>query len=164
MSLRIWLATDAQKLIGDFEEASRESREGMRLAMFRAMSILKSQIQQNIRTESGLNVRTGTLLNSITSSIINSGYSIQGNIGPSNVPYAAIHEYGGEIRGRFHKPRLKQALKWSGPGGTFFSKGHWIPAYKVPARPYLRPAIEKHAESIAEKFAIFMTEPLGEEN
>lgn len=159
MSLSILLTTNALEIAEEFEQIAIENRQQMSLAMFRAMSILKAQVQQNLRSESGLNVRSGTLLNSIAFDIQQKALEIEGRLGPENVPYAAIHEFGGEIPARFIKPRLKQALSWSGPEGTAFSSGHWMPKIQIPARPYLRPAVREHADAIAEKFAIFMTEP-----
>jgi HK97 gp10 family phage protein len=79
----------------------------------------------------------------------------------TNVPYARIHEYGGEIK----HPGGTPYVPWGGAGGPFggavkflkkdgsypagvrFTKPHII---KMPARPYLRPALEaKRAEAIA---------------
>lgn len=154
--MKIVLETTADKFIKHFEEGNKEIDTQMRLAMFRALSILKTEIQAHIRYKSGLNVITGTLLNSIAWDIMQTGQKIEGLIGPENVPYAAIHEEGGTIPARFVKPRLKKALKFKVDGVDVFSKGHWIPETHIEARPYLRPSLELHADRIADTFGIFI--------
>lgn len=86
-----------------------------------------------------LNRRTGRLRNSITSDVRIAGDKVIGRIG-SNVVYARIHELGGEI-----VPRRAKALK-------FQIGDKWVTTQKVvmPARPYLRPAIEKNISEIGE--------------
>ncbi len=159
--MRIILTHTAFDLIEEFEDANEEIRSGMRMTMFRALSILEAQVKQNIRIGSGLKVQTGTLLNSIQTQILNQGFEVIGRVGPSNVPYAEIHEEGGILPARFIKPRLKTALMFKGPGGLLhFSKGHWLPATNIPARPYLRPAMEQHADRIQNIFGIFIDEAL----
>jgi len=154
--MKIVLETNAQKFAKHFEQGNKEIDTQMRLAMFRAMSILKTEIQQHLRYKSGLKVQTGTLLNSIAWEIVQAGSKMTGIIGPENVPYAMIHEEGGFIPARFVKPRLKQALKFEINGMEVFSKGHWIPATYIQPRPYLRPSLEIHAERIADTFGIFI--------
>lgn len=72
--------------------------------------------------------QTGTLAKSINYKLQNDYVSKVG----SNVVYAPIHEFGGEIR-----PVNAKAL-------TFKVKDQWVTTQKVnmPARPYLRPALD----------------------
>jgi len=158
--MKIILMSNALDIMKDYNEASEELKKGMKLQMFRAMSILKAQIQDNIRTS--MNVRTGTLLNSIQSQVLDRGSEIIGEVGPENVPYAQIQEEGGEIEAHFIKPTIKKALKFEGKGGTFFSKGHFMPAIQIKPKYYLRDAVESHADYIAEKFGIFIQDTLKE--
>lgn len=127
------------------------------IQMWRAMSILEAAIKQNIRVRSGLKVRTGTLLNSIQKHIEQNENIVTATIGPENVPYAAIHETGGVIPARRIEPRHTKALRWLGSDGkAYFSKGHMLPETKIPARPYLEPALDEKAEQIRQQFAIFI--------
>lgn len=129
--------------------------------MWRAMSILEVAIKQNIRVRSGLRVRTGTLLNSIQKHIVEQGNKVTGTIGPENVPYAAIHEYGGTIPARRIEPRNAKVLRWMGSDGKFwFSKGHTLPSVNIKARPYLQPALEEKADIIREKFRLFISKTM----
>lgn len=153
--MKVILTSNALDIVKEFDEASEEVKSQMKFAMFRALSILKAQVQQNLRDGSSVNVQTGNLLNSITYEIIDKGLVVEGRLGPENVPYAAIHEFGGTLPARFVKPRLRKALKFQKGGEDIFSSGHMIPPVKIPPRPYLQPAVAKHINTIAEKFAVF---------
>lgn len=61
----------------------------------------------------------------------------------TNVVYARIQEFGGRIPPRFIKPVKAKALHWEKDGIHYFSKGHDWPGATIPARPYLRPALER---------------------
>lgn len=134
-------------------------RRGLRLEMWRAVRLLEAAIKHNVRRRSGLNVRTGALLNSIQSQVVDEGEEIVGYVGSYGVPYAAVHEFGHNFPARMVLPRFKKALHWVGSDGKdFFSRGHQIGPYRVPARPYIRPALEENKEKIFERFRLFMTE------
>lgn len=93
------------------------------------------------RGRPGLNIQTGNLVNSInTTEHKKAKHRAEVNVGPSNVVYAAIHEFGGTI-----VPDTKPVLAW------FDEKtGDWhhAMAVHIPARPYLRPAIDENEDSI----------------
>lgn len=155
--MKIFLTTDAQKVAKQLGDDGENIDKAMIFAIFRAMSILDAEIRQNIRSRSGLHVRTGTLLNSIQQRIFLGKGVVRGEIGPKNVPYAAIHEFGGTIAARFVRPIRKQALKFTDKGGfTRFSKGHWIPQITIPKRAYMEPAIRGSADRITEVFGVFV--------
>ena len=107
-------------------------------ALIRVGSGLAAQIRIELR-RSGLRRRTGDLANSIDFDIR------EGNLGPEvvagsfGVRYAAVHEFGATIR-----PRRAKALRFQIPGGG------WVTTKRVtiPARPYVRPALDKRKERI----------------
>lgn len=76
----------------------------------------------------------------------------------TNVVYAAIQEFGGEIPAHPIAPRVKQALafKWPnapgglkpGKGGLFVFKHINHPGATIPAQPYLRPALDESKDAI----------------
>jgi len=154
--LKIVLKSNIQEVVRDLESKSDAITKGTVIQMYQAMTILEAAIKQNIRVRSGLKVRSGSLLNSIQKEVLINGNQVTGKIGPENIPYAAIHEYGGEIPARRIEPRHAKALRWMGPNGILFSKGHEIPEAKIPARPYLEPALTEKADIIREKFAMFI--------
>jgi phage gpG-like protein len=80
----------------------------------------------------------GNLINSIqTVNATASDTSAEAEIG-TNVVYAAIHEFGGTITAK------------NGKGMVFEVDGHTVmtKSVTIPARPYLRPAIDEHESEI----------------
>lgn len=87
----------------------------------------------------GLNRRTGHLVGSISVSEGNiSTYRAEVDVG-TNVIYARIHELGGIIR-----PVTARMLSWINDAGerVFANLVH------IPARPYLRPAMDENEKDI----------------
>jgi len=87
----------------------------------------------------GLNIKTGALVNSIK---VNKGKKTKTradvNVG-TNMIYARIHELGGII-----KPVAAKMLSWvSDTGERIFAN-----LVHIPARPYLRPAMDEHEPEI----------------
>ena len=81
-----------------------------------------------------LGVGSGQLRASITKQLGQTGSLLWVRVGPRGLPYVRIHEFGGTIL-----PKKAEFLK-------FKINGRWIYTKKVimPARPYLRPALEKN--------------------
>lgn len=90
-----------------------------------------------------LDRRSGRLRNSISTSAAMSGDTVRGAIG-SNVVYARIHELGGEIR-----PKTAKALRFSIPGAGWRT----VKKVSIPARPFLRPALEDNIDTFRQIFA-----------
>lgn len=81
----------------------------------------------------------GQLRNSIRSESRTTQSGAEAEIGP-HVIYGRIQEYGGTIR-----PVNAQALHWVSSGVDHFAK-----QVTIPARPYLRPAVEDHIQEISQ--------------
>jgi len=159
--MKLSLYTNADLVVRQMDKDAAAINKAMQFAMFRAVSILEAEIKQNIRSRSGLRVRTGTLLNSIQHHIFIGNGRVEAEIGPRNVPYAAIHEFGGTIPSRFVSPVRKKALRFFDKSGVpRFSKGHTIPAITIRPRPYIAPAVEATQDKIAETFGVFIEEAL----
>jgi phage gpG-like protein len=70
----------------------------------------------------------------------------------SNVPYAAIHEFGGTTKSHIIRPRYKKLLHWVGIDGIGqFAREVHHPGSNIPPRPYIRPAAEKKNAEIRAK-------------
>jgi HK97 gp10 family phage protein len=80
---------------------------------------------------------TNALANSIIVEIEGSGNKLEAKIGPT-VIYGRIQELGGWI-----KPITAKMLHWVEDGIDIFAK-----AVYIPARPYLRPAVDGHEDEI----------------
>jgi phage gpG-like protein len=73
--------------------------------------------------------------------------------GSSSVPYARIHEFGGKTRPHRIEPKNGNALRWfAGRGNPVFARFVNHPGSKIPARPYMRPAVNEQVRSIAADF------------
>jgi len=78
-------------------------------------------------------IDTARLLRSITTKV--SGKTLA--VG-TNVKYAAMHQLGGKVAGRTIFPKRAKALRWIDRGGNVrFAKKVTIPAFDMPARPFL---------------------------
>lgn len=66
----------------------------------------------------------------------------------TNVVYAPAQEFGATIPPRFIKPVKAKALHWKDESGiSYFSKGHEWPGARIPARPFLRPALARRRKT-----------------
>jgi HK97 gp10 family phage protein len=88
--------------------------------------------------------RSGTLSRGIT---LEDGpiddYSAKVFISTSNIPYAAIQEFGGTI-----KPIKGKFLIWRDAGG----KVHAAKMVTIPPKPYLRPAFDTQRQTVINEF------------
>lgn len=149
--------------LGAFDKKDPRMRE----ALLRIGFILEAQIKLNIRSQKLID--TGRLINSIRSKVTNEGLTV----GSYGVPYAAIHEFGGEIAARNARYlTIPMSAEFKGRSAREFSdlfvKRIGNRAYLVrqneggglqfcymlrervtmPARPFMKPAVEKHKERI----------------
>lgn len=67
----------------------------------------------------------------------------------ATAPYAAIHEFGGTILG-------KPLLTFRGRSGAWVS----VKKVKIPARPYMQPAMDKTPDYLRERLQELMTDML----
>lgn len=82
--------------------------------------------------------KTGTLKRSLKHESIPVHRSV--TVG-TDLPYAAMQEYGGTVR-----PRNKRFLRFVVEGQEIFTKG----PVKIPAHPYLRPALRENTDEVRE--------------
>jgi len=171
-----------QKIAETMEEKISLYRKGLKLEMWRALSLIEAAMVMEITRK--FNQRTGTLRNSIYTSVKESGDEIVGIIGNSAV-YAMIHERGGII-----KPKRMNYLKFptennqkadgspiessgsfpaallplkKGDGYLIISKADQMPKFllkkevTIPARPFAGPAFKKTRKRVMEKFGLFLS-------
>lgn len=151
--------SNAAELRKQLEADLRNYQKGLKLQVFRALTILEAEILQNIRSKSGLHVRSGALLNSIGASkkvTVESDGSVTGQIGPQGIAYAAIHEFGGTTRPHRIEPRNARVLAFNMGGKPAFARFVNHPGSKIPARPYLGPALAAKQDEILNTFGLFL--------
>lgn len=145
------------QLSGDRELITRlqSMPEAVRNALLRKVTVLTIELQKKIRTEklSGqvLNKRTGALQSSIFREVISTATSVEGKVAAGkDVPYAAIHEYGGTTKPHVIAPKNAQALHFFMNGKEIFAKSVNHPGSKMPMRSYMRSALGEMRVEIVE--------------
>lgn len=126
-----------------FEPKQPEMKE----AMLRIGFLLESEAKLNIRRQ-GI-IDTGRLFNSIRSEFYERGSIVGVRVGSFGVPYASLHEFGGNFtdrqrRAMFASLRERGRLgpRRIGPDKGVIQGGRFL------ARPYLRPAVITHKRRI----------------
>ncbi|MEI6730058.1 MAG: phage virion morphogenesis protein [Pseudomonadota bacterium] len=119
----------------NFDNAVRISlKKAMDLAMIDLSATIKQKLSGGV-----LNVRTGTLRRSITQQINEDNSGVTGVAG-TNIKYAAIHEYGGQV-----KTRLGTGKNPPKPGGKAYAT--------MPERSYLRSSLKDKQDQIRQRLA-----------
>lgn len=158
--MKILIKENLRDSIKDIEKSGQNVRQIVPKTIFRALTLLEAQIKQNIRNT--FTNRSGTLFNSVQKDLKIKKNIVTGSVGPEGVPYAGAHEFGATIPARFVAPRNKLALKWTQGNKVFFSKGHTIPSFELPARPYIQPAVDKLLPIITEDLELTIQKALEE--
>lgn len=90
-----------------------------------------------------IGVGTGRLRSSIRFKAVSKDDDMMLTFG-TDVPYAAIHEYGGRTRPHVIRPRRKPFLAYIKDGKWNYVRGQvQHPGSLIPARPFMRPGIEQ---------------------
>jgi HK97 gp10 family phage protein len=122
------------KFVSDLEKLSATARkETMLSGIEEGAQVIKSYAQDNARNQFTKHP-TGHLVNSID--VRRNGKVIE--VGSFGVIYNKIQEFGGVI-----KARTAKALHFQVDGQWFMKK-----SVVIPARPYLRPAVDNHMPEI----------------
>ena len=119
-------------------------RSSLKKAMNEAVIDLRGYVADNKLSGQLLKVRTGTLRRSITQRVTDDTSSVIGIVG-TNVAYAAIHEYGGQIKTRLGTGKGKPKKN----GKAYIT---------MPEKRFLRGSLVDKTESIKERLAIAISE------
>jgi phage gpG-like protein len=92
--MQIIIETDGnlERITKIFETSNERLNDALRDALFESLQLIRTASLQSGR----IPYKTGTLRRSLTVAIKTSGKDLDGMVG-TNLPYAAIHEYGGKI-------------------------------------------------------------------
>jgi phage gpG-like protein len=140
---------------GDTELVARlnDMPNSVRSSLYRVITKLVLQLEASTKQKlSGdvLNVVTGQLRRSITHTVEKSSTSVIGKVFSSgNVPYAAIHEFGGTTSPHEIVASKAQALHFIMGGKDVFFKRVNHPGSVIPERSYLRSSLEDMRPTIA---------------
>lgn len=90
-----------------------------------------------------LKVKSGRLLNSIRSEMVENANVLYVRVYSRGVPYAAIHEYGGQTRPHMIFPKNARALHFMVANGEVFAAKVSHPGSRIPSRSYLRSSLQE---------------------
>jgi phage gpG-like protein len=122
--------------------------EALRIRMAQEMLNLKAYVDDEKLSGQVLNQRSGNLKNSGFTEVQDDGNQITGFVGYGmTVPYARIHELGGQI----NVPAVDGKLMvFERAGAMVFATKHRAFTVEMPARPYLQPSLEEKLPDIRE--------------
>ena len=149
------------------------------IALMRAGMVLEAWMKRNVQAQHLID--TGNLRASITSEIEGeTGVSV----GPRNVRYAAIHEFGGTItpkKGQYLAiPKTKEARYAGSPrnmsglhvvigskGGVLLDENDKVQyiltrSATIPAKPYVRPAMDEHGADAVKAMRDYLKKKIRE--
>lgn len=138
------------KVIARFENLSRETYDRLQKTMVAIGIDLVSHIRRDYLSGQVLNSRSGMLKRSISAKTTQNGITFTTTIGvfpESRVPYARLHEDGGTINMPAYVGRLMR-FHAAGTGDLVFTHNRRAYTIRMPARPYVRPAVEESVEFI----------------
>lgn len=168
----------AEKTIALLDALHPKALQFVKDAVNRQGLDLLRDVKEKFLTGQSLNVRTGTLRRSINFRMETPAEGeFVGAVG-TNLAYARIHELGGQTKPHVIAPRAAKFLVWAGIGvfgkgektatGRLTAKGHAAqgaagnltfarvvnhPGSKIPARPFLKPALVERTPEIREALA-----------
>ncbi len=139
----------ATEVSASLEAKIGASIEAISSALLASGIDLKSHIMIDKLSGQVLTPRSDRLRGSINASgVTNAGGSLRVTVG-TNVEYARIHELGGVIHGA-------PWLRFQTRDGSW----HTVAQVTMPARPYMKPALEEKAVSIRERISAAIGEAL----
>ena len=108
---------------------------------------LQAHVVQDALSGQVLKARSGRLKDSIAVTLSDNGDGVAARIG-SDAPYAAIQEFGGKTAPHVIIARNAAVLAFRLGGRTVFARRVQHPGSRLPARPFLRPALADQADRI----------------
>lgn len=138
---------DIELKLPNFGPMTEATRAGLRPAVVSLTQRLASLVRAKL-SGGVLQRRSGRLLGSIRSELVETTDSIGGRVSTSGVPYARIHEYGGQTSPHVIMARNSSSLAFVWQGQMRFFKKVNHPGSKIPARPYMSTSLEEMREEI----------------
>lgn len=122
----------------------------IRQALLRIGNVLEAQMKINVKDQ-GL-IDTGNLREKIKHRVTQTKDSAVVEVGSFGVPYAAVHEFGyrGPQNVPAHQRFMSRAFGRPMKNPREVNISAHIRQQNIPARPYIRPAFQKHSNFIIE--------------
>lgn len=152
--INVTIDGDAQ-FVARLEAMPQKLNNSLLQAITGACISLEAYIKGTQLSGAVLKVQTGQLRNSIQHTVQSSTNQIIGEVfSAGNIPYAAIHEYGGVTKPHDIYPVTAQALYFNG----IFAKVAHHPGSKIPERSYMRSALADKTAEIQERISTAVQE------
>jgi len=144
--MQVKVEWDMSQINAMMEKLANAGKSGTK-ALEQGASVIEAHAKMNAEAH-GLH-KTGNLIGSIQ---IYDKMPFSVMVGSRGVIYAAVHEFGATI-----SPKRAKMLSWIG------ESGERIFAHKVviPARPYLRPAVDENKSAVEAAIANVVKQELG---
>lgn len=133
------MTLNVDEFAGQLRELQLAAVDAMGDAALAGVFALEALVKENI--VSNFTMRSGNLLNNWNTRIESRSATQATAVLSTSTVYAAIHEFGGVIR-----PTHARMLAWTDESGVF----HMASSVTIPARPYLRPAMDEGKQDIGE--------------
>ena len=134
-----------KQIIARFDTMNERIRQRLTVAVENIGQDLESYVVTSKLSGQVLNKQTGRLQQSIHHDVQQSGPAVIGRVYSANVPYAAIHEFGGQVRTRLGTGRNPPK-----PGGKAF--------VNMPERSFLRSSLSDYKNRIIEEMTKAVSE------
>jgi phage gpG-like protein len=144
---------DASRADRKLTKLPENVRAAVRSVIVRNTKELADMVRANL---SGLvlKVRTGRLLGSVRSELREDATSVYGIVYSKGVPYARIHEYGGQTKPHLIRPVNARYLHFFlKDGREIFTKLVHHPGSKIPTRSYMRAALTAKQDQVIEEMS-----------
>lgn len=135
------------KVVVDASQANRKLtvlpeviRGRLRATIVRDTRELAALVRSNL-SGAVLKIRTGRLFGSVRNEMVENSKAVYGRVYSVGVPYAAIHEYGGQTRPHLIRPVNARALHFFVGGREVFAKLVRHPGSRIPERSFMRSAL-----------------------
>lgn len=138
-----------RELIGKLNAMPGNIRQKLERKITELALRLKRHVQEDKLQGQVLNHRTGRLQRSVMHQITSNKDEISAKVSTSaDVPYAAIHEFGGVTRPHVIEPKKGMYLAFMAGGKMRFARRVNHPGSKMPERSYLRSSLADYAPMI----------------
>ena len=134
---------DLDEVLEGLDKLDRRSPEMMDHVVATLADAGMGYVQEHKLSGQVLNRRSGDLATKMRTQVVRQGVH-EVIAGGADVPYAAIHEHGGEIR-----PKRGRYLRFRTPDGAF----HTVEKVFIPARPYMSTGMNEFLDQKGERIA-----------
>jgi phage gpG-like protein len=146
--MKVTITVDETKIIAHFDAMPGKVHDSLERTVTVETRSLADLIRRKLSGEV-LGVVTGNLRRSVFEQVDDRGSAIIGRVhSAADVPYGAIHEYGGKTAAHEIIARNAKALSFMTAGGRRFAKRVNHPGSRMPERSFMRSSLDDRSQAI----------------